>query len=296
MGPTESSTVQSKDVAFTPLMRFRRAISGFSVNAILMAFSAACIFPVIWIIYSSFKTNREFAQNIIGLPETLLLENFEAVLAGGRIFGFMFNTARNTALTLFGVIFCGFIVGYFFARFSFKGRTLLYFMFLLGLLMPIHSIIVPIYILFSQLNITSRWYTLLFPYIAFGLPLAIFIIESYIRSVPRELEEAAAIDGSSFTRTLFSIVMPICMPVLVTVGIIQFFATWNEFIFALLLIGEESLVTLPVGLARFFRGQFSAHYPRMMSAMVVSIFPPMVLYFAFSKRIIEGMVAGAVKG
>ena len=274
----------------------KRRISSFIVNFILIAFSLSCVFPVIWVLYNSFKTNREFGANIIGLPEKLLLEHYEVIVSGGRMFTYMFNTARNTVLSITGITFCGFIVGYFLARFKFRLRTPLYLLILLGLLIPIHSIIVPIYVLFVQFDLNNKWFTLLLPYIAFGLPLAIFIIESYVRSIPRELEEAAAIDGAGFTRTLFTIIMPICKPVLITVAIIQFFAIWNEFIFALLLVSDEAHITLPVGLSRFFKGQFSANYPRMMAAMVISILPPMALYFAFSKRIIEGMVAGSVKG
>jgi len=274
----------------------KRRFASFFVNSILIIFSLSCVFPVVWVVYNSFKTNREFGADIIGLPQRLLLENYEIIVSGGRMFVYMFNTTRNTVLALVGIILFGFIVGYFLARFNFRLRTPLYLLILLGMLMPIHSIIVPIYVLFVQSGLNNQWYTLLMPYISFGLPLAIFIVESYVRSIPRELEEAAGIDGAGFTRTLFTIMMPVCTPVLVTVAIIQFFTTWNEFIFALLLVSDEVHITLPVGLSRFFKGQFSANYPRMMAAMVISILPPMALYFAFSKRIIEGMVAGSVKG
>ena len=286
----------SKSSIYSPIQRVVRSISTFSVNFILILFSITCIFPIIWVFYNSFKTNREFSTNIIGLPQSLLLENYEAVLAGGRMLGFMLNTTRNTVLALIGITLFGFILGYFLARFEFRFRIFLYMLILLGLLMPIHSIIVPIYIIFVRTNLNNQWFTLLLPYISFGLPLAVFIVESYVRSIPREMEEAAAIDGSGFNRTLFTIVMPTCMPVLVTVGIIQFFGTWNEFIFALLLVNDDVHITLPVALSRLFSGQFAAHHPRMMAAMVVSILPPMILYFIFSKRIIEGMVSGAVKG
>ena len=274
----------------------KRIFSSFSANAVLLLFSLSCVFPVIWVFYNSFKTTREFGANIIGLPERLLLENYEAILAGGSIMGYMYNTTRNTVLALIGIVLFGFILGYFLARFKFRFRTPLFLLILFGMLMPIHSIIVPIYVIFVQFDLHNNWYTLLLPYIAFGLPLAVFIVDSYVRSIPRELEEAAAIDGATFSRCLFMIMMPVCAPVLIAVGIIQAFSTWNEFIFALLLVSDEIHVTLPVGLSRFFRGQFAAHYPRMMAAMIVSILPPMVFYFSFSKRIIEGMVAGSVKG
>ena len=148
---------------------------------------------------------------------------------------------------------------------------------------------------FTKTGLGDSWYTLIFPYTAFGIPISVFLVESYVRNVPRELEEAAAIDGSGFSRTLFSIILPVCKPILVTIGIIQFFALWNEFTYSLILLSDERLKTISVGLT-IFKGQYSTDYPQMMSAMFMAILPAIVLYFAFSKQIIKNMVAGAVTG
>ena len=168
-------------------------------------------------------------------------------------------------------------------------------MFLMGMLIPIHSLMVPIYVVFSNMGLNDHWYTLIIPYVAFGLPIAIFLVEGFIKAIPVELEEAAAIDGSSFTRTLFSIILPVSKPILVTTGIIQTFACWNEFAFALLLLKSTALQTVPLAMKQF-TGQFSSDYPKIMSAMLLTMSPVVVLYFGFSKQIIKGMVAGAVKG
>ena len=133
------------------------------------------------------------------------------------------------------------------------------------------------------------------PYIAFGLPVAIFLVEGFVKGIPVALEEAAAIDGSSFTRTLFQIIMPICKPILTTIGIIQTFACWNEFSFALVLIKDQRLQTVPLAMTQF-TGQFSSDYTKIMAAMLITMSPIIVLYFGFSKQIIKGMVAGAIKG
>ena len=163
------------------------------------------------------------------------------------------------------------------------------------MLVPVHALMVPMYVLFTKTGMTDQWFTLILPYTALSLPIAVFLVESFVYSVPVEVEEAAAIDGSSFHRTLFSIIMPMCKPILVTVGIIQFFYVWNEFTFALILINSEQLMTVPVGIT-LFKGQFTTDYPKMMTAMLVAILPAVILYFSFSKQIIKGMVAGAVKG
>lgn len=274
----------------------KRNITGkIMINLILMTFSITCIFPAIWLFYSSMKTKSEFFENPIVLPLTLNFSNYINVLQKSDMLLWMKNTARNTFLSLILILLIGFVVGYFVARFDFKGRKLLYSYFLLGMLIPIHAIMIPMYILFTKTGLGDRWYTLIFPYTAFGIPISVFLVESYVQNVPRELEEAAAIDGSSFSRTLFSIILPVCKPILVTIGIIQFFALWNEFTYSLILLSDERLKTISVGLT-IFKGQYSTDYPQMMAAMFMAILPAVILYFAFSKQIIKGMVAGAVKG
>lgn len=274
----------------------KRNITGkIMINLILMTFSITCIFPAIWLFYSSMKTKSEFFENPIVLPLTLNFNNYINVLQKSDMLLWMKNTARNTFLSLILILLIGFVVGYFVARFDFKGRKLLYSYFLLGMLIPIHAIMIPMYILFTKTGLGDSWYTLIFPYTAFGIPISVFLVESYVQNVPRELEEAAAIDGSSFSRTLFSIILPVCKPILVTIGIIQFFALWNEFTYSLILLSDERLKTISVGLT-IFKGQYSTDYPQMMAAMFMAILPAVILYFAFSKQIIKGMVAGAVKG
>ena len=207
----------------------------------------------------------------------------------------LFNSFRTSALSLFFILLLGFTIGYILSRYRFRGRNLLYAYFLIGMLIPVHALMVPMYVMFTRTGLNDQWFTLILPYTALSLPIAVFLVESYVKSIPTEIEEAAAIDGCSRLRTIYTIVMPMCRPILITIGIIQFFYIWNEFTFSLILIDSQELMTIPVGLT-LFKGQFSTDYPRMMTAMVLAILPTMVIYFIFSKRIIKGMVAGAVKG
>lgn len=272
-----------------------RNIARMLINVVLTVFSITCIFPAVWLFYSSMKTKSQFYANPIGLPESINFDHYVHILKNSDILLWMGNTARNTLLSLVLILSIGFVVGYFISRFQFRGRKLLYSYFLLGMLVPIHALMIPMYILFTKTGLGDSWFTLIFPYTAFGIPVAVFLVESYVQNIPRELEEAAAIDGSSFNRTLFAIILPICKPILVTVGIIQFFALWNEFTFSLILISKETLKTVSVGLT-IFKGQYSTDYPRMMTAMLLAILPAVVMYALFSKQIMKGMVAGAVKG
>lgn len=264
-------------------------------NVILLIFSISCIFPAIWLFYSSLKEKSEFYHSPVALPENPSFEHYISILTKSDFTTWLFNSLRNSVLSLFFILLFGFTIGYFLSRYRFKGRNVLYGYFLIGMLVPVHALMVPMYVLFTKTGLNNHWYTLILPYTALSMPIAVFLVESYIKSVPIEIEEAAAIDGSSRLRTIYTIVMPMCKPILITIGIIQFFYIWNEFTFSLILINSQELMTIPVGIT-LFKGQFSTDFPKMMTSMILAIFPTMLIYFIFSKQIIKGMVAGAVKG
>lgn len=267
------------------------------LNGLMLLFSLSCIFPLVWMLYSSLKLKREFNADIIGLPSSPTISNFVKVLTNPdyHIVDSLINSLRTTFIAVFFIVLFGFIVGYFLARVDFKGHKLIWIILLMGMLIPIHSLLVPIYVVFNKLRISNHWYTLLIPYIAFGLPIAVFLVQGFLSGVPLELEEAAAIDGCSFSQTMFLIIMPICRPIMITIAIVQTFGCWNEFSFALVLIKDTRLQTVPLAMTQF-TGQFASDYPKIMAAMLITMAPIVILYFAFSKQIIKGMVAGAVKG
>lgn len=275
----------------------RKGVLSFFLNAILIIFSLTCIFPIVWMLYSSLKEKRAFNADIVGLPKKPTLINYTRILTNPdyHLSESMLNSIRTTCLSIILIVLFSFIVGYILARVSFKFNRILYAMFLMGMLIPIHSLLVPIYVVFRQCGMSNQWFTLLFPYVSFGLPMGIFLMEGYVKGIPVSLEEAAAIDGSSFSHTLWHIIMPICKPILITIAIIQVFSCWNEFSFALVLIKDVGLQTVPLALTQF-KGQFASDYPKQMAAMLITMSPIVILYFTFSKQIIKGMVAGAVKG
>lgn len=274
-----------------------RAILAVFLNAVLIIFSFSCIFPLLWMINSSLKEKRVFNADIMGLVTSPTLQNYKNILSNSNyhLGESVWNSARTTILSVFFIVLFGFIVGYILARVKFKANRLIFAIFLMGMLIPQHSLLVPIYVVFKKCGLSNHWFSLLLPYVAFGLPMAIFLVEGFVKTIPDSLEQAAAIDGCGFSKTMFSIIMPICRPIMVTVAIIQSFGCWNEFSFALVLIKNQALQTVPLALTQF-TGQFNSDYPKIMSAMLVTMAPIVILYFIFSKEIIKGMVAGAVKG
>jgi raffinose/stachyose/melibiose transport system permease protein len=265
------------------------------INFLVMLMSVSCIFPIIWVFYSSLKTNREFSLSIVALPSHLDFSNYAAALKNGHIDKYFLNSVFVTTVTVVVIVLISFVTGYFLSRCKFRGRNFLYIVFLSGMLIPPHSLLIPLFIQFRNLRLLNTRFTLLFPYIALGLPMAIFLFESFIKTIPIEMEEAATIDGASYRRILFQIIFPICSPIAATVIILSFLQWWNEFPFALVLISSDAYKTIPIGLSNFI-GPMSSVYTELMAAMVIAILPVIFVYLAFSKKIIQGMTMGAVKG
>lgn len=277
-------------------INLKKATGSLLMNGILILFSISCISPIIWMIYSSLKTSPEFNRSIIALPEKLIFGNYVDAFKISHMGTYYGNTIFNAAISLVLVIFISFVLAYFLSRFKFKGRNLIYFIILFGMLIPIHALLIPLFIQFKTLNMFNQRYTLIIPYVAFAMPFSIFLIESYLSGIPIDMEEAAVIDGCGFMRMLFTIVMPLCTPILTTAAILQLFTKWwNEFPFALVLINDEKLKTIPLGLMNF-SSQYSTNYPMKMAALVLAILPVILIYIFFNRKIIEGMIAGAIKG
>ncbi|OPX45978.1 L-arabinose transport system permease protein AraQ [Ruminiclostridium hungatei] len=265
------------------------------INLFMILFSITCIFPLIWMLYSSLKTQQEFSLDIISLPKVLHFDNFIAAIKIGKMHMFFGNSLFNSVVSVILIIIIGFVVAYFLSRYNFKLRNFIYIVFLFGMLVPVHSLLIPLFIQFKVLWLLDKRFTLILPYVAFGLPMAIFLFESFIKSTPVEIEEAAYLDGGSTSTIIFKIVFPVCRPVISTILILSFLNAWNEFPFALILLRKQSLKTLPIGLSNF-NGAYTVNYPQLMAAMVIAVLPVIIIYLLSSKRIIEGMTAGSVKG
>lgn len=271
--------------------KFKKVI----INLLVLAFSITCIYPIIWMLYSSVKTNSEFNRNILSLPKELHFENYVKAFEMGNLGYYSLNSLFNAVISSVLIIIFAFIVAYFIARYHFKGRKIIYLTFLFGMLVPVHSLLVPVFIQYKNFGLFDNRLTLIIPYVALGLPFSIFLMEGFIRSVPKELEEAAYIDGSNFFTTMFKIVFPVCKPTLITIGILSFLDGWNEYPFALVLIRSDKLKTISLGLLNF-NGQYSKDYTVQMAGLIMAMIPIIIVYFVMNKKIIEGMTAGAVKG
>lgn len=261
----------------------------------LIIFVIINAYPILWMAINSFKSEKEFATNQFGFPKVFVLENYTAAWEIANLGVLFKNSIFITVTATLLTVFIGALASYFLARFDFKMSKWLYGFFIFGLLIPIHATLVPMFILMKNLGLLNTPITLLFPYIAFHLPITIFILTSFMKAFPKDIEESAIMDGCGIFRIFWSIILPMSRPALATVMILNFIYNWNEFSFALVLINDPELQTLPLGLANF-AGQFTTNYGAQMAGLTMSLVPIVIFYIMFEKNIVKGMTAGAVKG
>lgn len=275
--------------------RIINIIAAVITNALILLLSLFCLFPVVWMMYSSLKEEAGFLNNIVGLPTKLHFENYIAAIQTGKMDVAFVNSAFVSIAAVALLILIAFAAGVIFGRYDFKGKNVLYVMFLSGMLIPVHSLLIPIFIELKLFSLINNRLALALIYTTFGLPKAIFLITSFAATIPKEIEEAVIIDGGNTFSLFFRIFLPISKPILSTVVILSFLDAWNEFPFSLILMGKPELKTLPVALT-YFTGQHSVQYTPMMAGLTIATLPVVVVYLLFYKKIMEGMVAGSVKG
>ncbi len=254
------------------------------------------LFPVYWMFTFSLKSNEEiFGANVIGLPKEWLWSNYETALQVGNIGRYFLNSAIIAVVTIAIVMMVALMATFALTRFIWKGRKMMNSFFMLGLTIPIHASIVPIYVTLSRLHLLSTYSSLIVPYAAFSLAMAILICTGFMQQIPIELDEAACIDGCGTFKIFFSIIVPLMKPAVATVSIYTFLQCWNELMFANIFVSDKAHKTLPVGV-QALSGQYLTEWGPIGAAMVLATFPMLLFYIFFSRKIQDSFVAGAIKG
>lgn len=253
------------------------------------------IYPLFWLILSSFKSNAQFFSEPFALPNQWMFDNFITAWTTSKMGVAFRNSTLVSIITLLFTLLLSGLTSYVLARFNFKLKGLTMLFFVVGMLIPIHSTLVPLFILMKQLSILNSYWALILPYTAFALPTAIFILTAYLSTIPKEIEEAAYIDGTSLWGVFFRIMLPISLPALSTVSILTFLHSWNDFSFALVFISKSTLKTLPLAVSNFADG-FQTDYSLTLAAMTLSVIPTIIVFLLFQEQVMKGMTAGAVKG
>ena len=266
------------------------------VYILLAIWTLVNLFPIYFMFTFSLKSNEEiFGANVIGLPKEWLFQNFATALNTGNMALYFFNSILVTVLAIFISIFAAMMATYAITRIRWRHSKLTNAFFMLGLTIPIQASIVPVYVVLSKLHWLNKYSTLIVPYSAFALSMAILISTGFMVEIPIALDEAAKIDGCSLYGTFFRIILPLMKPAYSTVGVYSFLQCWNEFMFANVFISDSKHRTLPVGI-KALSGQHTTEWGPIGAALVIATFPTLITYIFLSRKIQASFIAGAVKG
>ena len=263
---------------------------------ILILWTLISIFPVYWMFTFSLKTNAEiFGQNVIGLPQYWVWENYTRAMNTGHMEVYFLNSFIIAVATILITLVASAMATYAMTRLVWKGRDAMNKFFMLGLTIPIHAAIVPLYVVLGKVHLLNSYAALIIPYSAFSLAMGILICTGFMGDIPYDLDEAAFLDGCGVWGIFGRVIAPLMIPAVSTVGIYTFLQCWNELMFATIFNSKEAYKTLPVGV-QGLAGQYSTEWGPIGAALAIATLPTLLVYVFLSKRIQDSFIAGAVKG
>ncbi|WP_036645272.1 carbohydrate ABC transporter permease [Paenibacillus sp. oral taxon 786] len=263
----------------------------------LLAYLLIILYPFLFVLFSSVKTdNQAIASNPFGLPSSIIFDNYINAWVNAKISTYFFNSLYIGILSACLSILFAAMLAFAVTRMRFNRLSAVVFqLILLGMLIPNNSLLLPIYSMMRNLNVLDTHMALILPYVANAIPFSVIILAAFMRSIPGEIEEAAVMDGLGSAGMFFRVMLPLTVPAIVTVFIINFLGNWNEFLLANYFLSKEELRTLPVGMVGF-RDAYNTNYAQMSAGIVFSVLPVMIIYAVLQEKIIEGVTAGSVKG
>ncbi|WP_288430801.1 carbohydrate ABC transporter permease [uncultured Agrobacterium sp.] len=267
----------------------------------LRLFAAAALlingmFPALWILFTSLKNEAELtAKPITWLPHAPTLANYMQAFADQPLHIFLFNSFMVALLSTCLTLFVSVLAAYALARLNLRYRGLILSAIIAVSTFPLVTLLVPLFEIMRTLNLLNTWIALVLPYTVLSLPVCTLMLVSFFEGIPRDLENAAMIDGCTRIGALFKIVVPLCAPGVFTAGILAFVNAWDEFLLALSFNSNPSLRTLPVGI-QLYQGEFAFPWPVISAALVVGIVPVAILIVIFQERVVSGLTAGGIKG
>ena len=285
-------------------------------TAVMALFALMAVYPILWLLVNSFKSNADYQLDKIGLPPQWYPSNYKGAWEIGDFAKLLPNSVFYTAVGTIGVVVLAASAGFAFAKFEHRAKGPMYGSFVLGILLCLSSLMIPLFLQLSQLDLAigtllarlgasadpksfhlfyNTRFGVILVYVGSGLPLAIYLATEYVRGIPTSLVEAARIDGASFARIFASVILPMCVPILTTVAIVTLPNIWNEFALINIIVGKLDLQSLPLGILRF-SGSRSTDYGKQFAALVLGLAPMLAFYVAFRKQITKGVSGGAVKG
>lgn len=276
-------------------MKRKSKFSNLGTYAILTFWSFVVLFPIWTMIVNSFKPKRDIFRDPFGLPKTWTLEGYQNALSAGRFDLYFRNSLIVTVTSIVLILFLGSLAAYALARWKSRLANIIYIFFVLGLLIPIRLGTLSIIEIVKALGVNDTLAGLIPVYVAMGIPIAILVLTVFIRSLPKDLIDAASIDGASEWQIYRTIIVPLIRPAMATVAIFNLIPVWNDFWFPLILVRQEAARTVPLGVSLLF-GQYQTNWNNILSALSLASLPIIILYLLMASQFIKGLTAGAVKG
>ena len=271
--------------------------SAVSTQTVLIGWAVTVIFPMIWMIYSSFKTDQELFFSPWAAPVDLQWDNFARAWTKAHVGDYLLNTLIVVVPALLLTLIISAMAAYVLARFEFVGRRFLFYMFLSGMLFPVFLALVPLFNLVNQLKMLNTFHGLIIVYIAYSLPFTIFFLTGFFKTLSIEIEESAIMDGANPYQVFFKVMLPMASPGLISMGIFNFLGMWNQYVLPLVLISDESKYMLSQGLAfMLFKQFYENDWSALFAALTIIMVPTLIVYITFQKQIQDGITTGALKG
>ncbi len=277
--------------------RLRRRLPGVPAATVLLLWTAFTIFAFVWIVVASFKDNRELFANAWALPSALHWENYEKAWRIARMGDYFLNSLVVVSISTALIVAVSAPAAYVLSRIAFRGRELVTNTFIAGMGVPYQVLLVPLFVLLTQIKIVDTLPGLMVVYVALSLPFTVFLLTGFFRSLPSELEDAAAIDGASEYQVFYRVMLPLASPGIITAAIFNFIGLWNEYMLALVMISDQEKRTLSLALYGLQGSmQYTADWVGLFAGVVIVMVPTFILFVVLSERVIEGITLGATKG
>jgi raffinose/stachyose/melibiose transport system permease protein len=275
-------------------MRTERTAISIASHLVLIFFVVVIVYPVVWMIFASFKSQTEIVTNIWGLPEDPQWVNYTQAWENASMGFAIFNSVVSSLGTVLLVTMLASVAGYAFAKFRFRFSLLIFLVLIFTMHAP--TPVIPLYIMLVRLKLTDSLVGLVLPMVAGGLPLAIFIFRAFFQSIPNELIDAAKVDGCTEFGAFRRVIVPISTPAIATVAILQFVGAWNEYFLALILLRSPEVRTIPLAIQVFFYAWGRTEWEQVFAALTIGSLPMIILYIVMQRQFIQGLTAGSVKG
>lgn len=253
------------------------------------------IIPVLYAALGGFRDTAQLARDPVGLPDPWILSNYTSILASDTFWQQVGNSLLIAMITVLLVLPAASMAAFVISRFSFRGREWIYVLFTLGLLFPVAVAILPLFIVIRQLGLLNSPLGVALPQAAFALPLSIVILRPFFASIPRELEEAATLDGAGPLRFYWSVLLPLSRPAMSTIAVLTIVTSWNAFLLPLIVLTESGGWTLPIGVTNFST-QYTTDTARVLAFTTLAMIPALLFYVVAERQLVKGLSAGAVKG